>query len=199
MDKKHGLNTFFNIETLIILVIAACMIFLNIFTVTKLNELESAEHEAVFLMDNVDFNDKEEFTEEIQNYLTGSYKMIELYDQDLELIFQIQFSDKYIEIDDIKQHTDLVNIIKNNKEGQTEITVDDMEQEVYFKWVTNNSGETRLLMVYSAIKIVKGIWLFSFICWMVMILIFVLLIRLHSRSYQDRIDEYRKMTFNLRD
>ena len=85
------------------------------------------------------------------------------------------------------------------KEGQTEITVDDMEQEVYFKWVTNNSGETRLLMVYSAIKIVKGIWLFSFICWMVMILIFVLLIRLHSRSYQDRIDEYRKMTFNLRD
>lgn len=199
MDKKHGLNTFFNIETLIILVIAACMIFLNIFTVTKLNELESAEHEAVFLMDNVDFNDKEEFTEEIQNYLTGSYKMIELYDQDLELIFQIQFSDKYIEIDDIKQHTDLVNIIKNNKEGQTEITVDDMEQEVYFKWVTNNSGETRLLMVYSAIKIVKGIWLFSFTCWMVMILIFVLLIRLHSRSYQDRIDEYRKMAFNLRD
>ena len=196
-NKKKRLISFFNIETSIIIVIAACMIFLNTFTVKKLNELEVARNNAVFLLDEIEFPDQEEFTEEMKSYLNDSYKMIELYDENFELLFQIQFVDNYKTKGDLINQKDLVSILKNNKEGQTVINIGDSEEDVYFKWITNSRGEERLLLVYSAIKNVRGLWVFSFICWLVLILVFILVIRLHSKNYTEKIEQYKSMTNNF--
>ena len=196
-NKKKRLINFFSVETIIILVIAACMLFLNTFMVKKINEIQLVRNNAVFLVDDLDFPDQEEFTEELKSYLKDSYKMIELYDEKFELLFQIQFNDGYKSKGDLINQKELMLIIKNNKEGQTTITIDNDEEDVYFKWITNSRGEERLLMVYSAIQEVKNLWVFSFVCWFVMILIFVLVIRLHSKSYTDRINQYKSMTNNF--
>ena len=196
-NKKKRLINFFSVETIIILVIAACMLFLNTFMVKKINEIQLVRNNAVFLVDDLDFPDQEEFKEELKSYLKDSYKMIELYDEEFELLFQIQFNDGYKSKGDLINQKDLISIIKNNKEGQTTITIDNDEEDVYFKWITNSRGEERLLMVYSAIQEVKNLWVFSFVCWFVMILIFVLVIRLHSKSYTDRINQYKSMTNNF--
>lgn len=198
MKQKRGLKSFLNIETLIILIIAGCLMFLNIFTVSKLNELENAGKDSVFLIDNISFDDQEAFAEEINSYLGESCKMIELYDNNFNVIFQIQFSGDSIKTNDIREYAALVNIINTNPEGQTSISINGMEQEVYFRWVKNEAGEDRLLLVYSAIKEVEGLWLFSFVCWMIMILVFVLLIRLHSNRYNEQIKEYSRLTNYLR-
>ena len=196
-NKKKRLISFFNIETIIIIAIAACMLFLNTFTVKKLNELEVARNNAVFLLDEIEFPDQEEFTEEMKSYLNDSYKMIELYDENFELLFQIQFVDNYKTKGDLINQKDLVSILKNNKEGQTTINIGDSEEDVYFKWITNSRGEERLLLVYSTIKNVRGLWVFSFICWLVLILVFILVIRLHSKNYTEKIEQYKSMTNNF--
>lgn len=196
-NKKKRLISFFNIETIIIIAIAACMLFLNTFTVKKLNELEVARNNAVFLLDEIEFPDQEEFTEEMKSYLNDSYKMIELYDENFELLFQIQFVDDYKTKGDLINQKDLVSILKNNKEGQTIINIGDSEEDVYFKWITNSRGEERLLLVYSTIKNVRGLWVFSFICWLVLILVFILVIRLHSKNYTEKIEQYKSMTNNF--
>ena len=196
-NKKKRLINFFSVETIIILVIAACMLFLNTFTVKKINEIELSRNNAVFLVDDLEFPEQEEFTEELKSYIQDSYKMIELYDENLELLFQVQFSDSYKSKGDLINQSDLVQILNSNKEGQSTIIIDDDEEDVYFKWITNNRGEERLLMVYSSIRNVKGLWVFSFVCWIVMILVFVLVIRLHSKSYIDRINQYKSMTNNF--
>jgi len=195
--KKVKLLKYFNWEMLIIVAIAGCLLFVNTFTVTKINEMESARSNAVFLMDEIEFPEQEEFTEELQGYLKDSYKMIELYDDNFDLLFQIQFNDDYLSKADIKTEPELISLLKRNKEGQASIVVNEDEEDVYFKWITNNNGEERLLMVYSAIKNVKGLWLFSFTCWMIMILIFVLVIRLHTKSYEDKIVQYKSITNNF--
>ena len=196
-SRKKRLINFFSIETIIILIIAACMLFLNTFTVKKINEIELARNNAVFLVDDLDFPDQEEFAEELKSYLKDSYKMIELYDENFELLFQIQFNDSPKVKSDITGQPELMTILKENKEGQTSILIDKDEEEVYFKWITNSRGEERLLIVYSSIKNIKGLWVFSFVCWFVMILIFVLVIRLHSKNYNDKIKQYQSMTNNF--
>lgn len=181
------------LEIILVILIAGCMIFLNLFTTTKLKEYEISSKSAVFVMDDVDFENEQEFAEEIMDYLPGSYKMIELYDEDLELLFQIQFNDEYIPKDDISNHPRIVALLTENEEGQTNLVMGKTEQNVYFKWLTNSRGEKRLLIVYSSIQNVENLWIFSLVCYLVIILVFVLLIRLHSNNYWDKINSYKRI------
>ena len=197
--KTRGPRSFFNVETLIIVAIACCMLFLNTFTVNKLNELQEAKNDAVFVKDDMQFGDEEEFAEEIIEYLPDTYKMIELYDENLEMLFQIQFNDEYISKDDIISYPAIIEILRNHEEGQTTVNISGTEQDVYFKWLSNSRGEVRLLIVYSAVNNVEGIWVFSLVCYLVMILVFILLILIHTKDYRDRIRQYKGMTKMISD
>ena len=194
---KEKTSLFFNVDTLIIIAIALCMIFLNTFTVNKLDELQKATNDAIFVKGDMEFGDEEQFAEEVVNYLPDTYKMIELYDENLELGFQIQFNDDQIPKADITQYPNIVSILQNNDEGQTRVDIGGVEQDVYFKWLTNN-GERRLLIVYSAIRPVSGLWIFSLVCYIVLFLVFILFLRLKINSFKRNIRRYASTTRQIR-
>ncbi len=193
--KNAGLN----IETLLILLIAGCILFINAFTVRKLNELESAGTSAIFIKDDIKVIEDEKIREEIKEYIPETYKMIELYDENLDILFQAKFngSDEII-MNDIRKYKNLTELLLSKDEGQTVIDINGKEQSIYFRWVTNTRDEKRLLIVYSTLNKVRGIWLFSFACYITLILVFILLIRLHSKSYHDKINQYHYLTRSLR-
>ena len=194
---KEKTSLFFNVDTLIIIAIALCMIFLNTFTVNKLDELQKATNDAIFVKGDMEFGDEEQFAEEVVNYLPDTYKMIELYDENLELGFQIQFNDDQVPKADITQYPNIVSILQNNDEGQTRVDIGGVEQDVYFKWLTNN-GERRLLIVYSAIRPVSGLWIFSLVCYIVLFLVFILFLRLKINSFKRNIRRYASTTRQIR-
>ena len=195
---KEKATLFFNVDTLIIVLIAISIMFLNSFTLSKLDELQKAKNEAIFVKGDVVFGDEERFAEEIVSYLPDSYKMIELYDENLELGFQVRFSDEYIPKADITQYPNIVEILRNNEEGQTKVDIGGTEQDVYFKWI-DNEGQRRLLIVYSSIQAVSGLWIFSFVCYGVLLLVFILFIRLKFRTYKDNTTQYASSTKRIRD
>lgn len=198
--KKRGLSI--NLDTLIILAIGAGILFLNIFTTRKLNELEHARKSAIFIRDDLQFIEDDDLAEEIKDYIPDAYKMIELYDEKYDLLFQVQFSDPkegYIPKSNIKSYPTFFELLENQEEGQTSLKMGEKEENVYFKWVSNNRGERRLLIVYNSINTVSGIWLFSLVCYLVLILVFVLLIRQHTKRYNEKIDQYLETTKMIRD
>lgn len=198
MKKSKG-GGFLTIETILIVVIAGCMIFLNAFTHGKLTELQEAKDEAVFIKDDIVFDDGERLADEIISYLPDTYKMFELYDDHYEMLLQIQFTNEYVAKDDITLYPNIIEILGSNDEGQTTVNISGMEQDVYFKWLRNTRGETRLLIVYSTVHVVDGLWLFSLVSYLVIILVFILLFCVRFSVLRDKVGEYNKTTEGIRD
>ena len=184
------------LETVIILLIGVGLIFLNLYTENLFRKLHQAGQSAVFVMDDATFENEDEFTEQLIEYLPSSYKMIELYDENIDLLFQIQFNDKIEKTEDIHDHPNMMNFFKANQEGQTKIMIDDVEQNVYFKWMDNTRGEHRLLVVYSSIETVQGIWIFHLVSYVIIALVFALLLVLSIRRHNDTIAAYKVMIDN---
>ena len=198
--KQNGLSI--NIDTLIILAIGAGILFLNIFTTNKLNEFEKAGRSAIFIRDDLQLIVDDELTEEIKDYIPDAYKMIELYDSNFDLLFQVQFTgpdEVFTPKNTIQAYPTFFDLLNTQEEGQTSLQMGDKEENVYFRWVTNSYGERRLLIVYNSMDTVSGIWLFSLVCYLVLILVFVLLIRQHTRRYNEKINQYREMTKMIRE
>ena len=191
-NKKRSI---FNVDTLIIIAIACCIVFLNTFTTNKLFELERAASEAMFIKDGLEYMESEQLGEEIIKYHPNYCKMIEIYDDKLSLLFSLQFDESYIIRDNnINDYSKLVELLNSNEEGQTSININGYDQDVYFQWVVNNKDEKRLVMVYSTKPTVEGIWVFSFVCYLILVLVFVLLIRIHTKNYNEKIKEYKKIS-----
>lgn len=198
--KREKCNSIINIETIIIIAIAACVLFLNVFTINKLSELDQAGTEAMFIKDGLEYPESEDLREEIIKYRPQSCKMIEMYDEKFELLFSLQFDETHpIHTENINDYPDLLELLKTTEEGQTTVKFEKSKEEVYFKWVTNNRNEERLVIVYSTKHIVENVWIFSFVCYLVLILVFVLLIRLHTQHYNDKINQYMRSSNNFRD
>lgn len=190
MQKK---KSFFRIETIIVLLIAGCMIFLNAFTTGKMNELESAGTDAMFIRQDLPYQDSEVLAEEIIQYRPDTCKMIEMYDENFEMVFSIQFDEEVSTVNDIQEYPELISLLKESTEGQTSITINDIEENVYFQWTPNSRGESRLVLVYSTKPKVHNIWVFTFVCYLVLVLVFVLLLILHHREYDDKIKRYKQV------
>ena len=191
---RHANEKFRYIETIVMIIIAGCMIFLNIFTTQKLSALEHSKKDAMFVMDEIVFNNDEDFTKEIVEYLPEPYKLIEVYNDKLELQFHVEFNDHHdAKKDSLSNYPNLISILKSHEEGQTTTKIGDSEQDIYFKWL-NSSGGKHLLMVYSSAEEVKGLWLFTLICYIVIVLVFLLLISSKIRSYHEKVKEYNELT-----
>lgn len=199
-QKKTNKHPIFNIEILILVVIAALMIFLINFAEAKFNEVISVDKQALLMNDNPENQISDDFAKEIVNFRPESCKMIELFSKDFELIFRVQFreDDENKLYDNIENHQELMSLFLHNKEGHTNLTIDGEEEDIYFKWTTNNLGEPSLMIIYMARPVVKNLWVFSFICYIILILIFLLVISLKYRMHRQLVREYENLQINTK-
>lgn len=194
MKQPPRIKLTFPIEAAIVILIGIGMIFLNQYTETLFDKLYQAGQSAVFIKDDMEFEDDQEFAERLTEYLPSTYKMIEIYDDNLDLLFQIQFNEESKNAkEDINNHPKFISYLRSKEEGQTAITINNSQQNVYFKWMENTRGEHRLLLVYSSIDNVKGIWLFHLISYLIIALVFALLLALKIRAHNDKIKSYHMM------
>ena len=193
--KSFSEKSYRYFETFMMIAIAGCMIFLNIFTTQKLSALEHTKKDAMFVMDEILFKDDIDFTKEIVEYLPEPYKVIEVYNEDLILQFHVEFNDHHsISKDDINKYPNLIEILKSHEEGQTTTKINDIEQDIYFKWITNKNGAKHLIMIYSTVEEVKNLWIFTLVCYLVIVLVFLLLISRNIRSYREKVNIYNDLT-----
>lgn len=197
-SKRIKKGTSMTIEIILVVIIAACMIFLNYWTTSKISELQRVNRNSIFIDDDLPMEDDGELVEELKTYLRSPCKMIELYDEHTNLLFQITFDDdghkNVARPNGIKDHRRLTKLIGTNQEGQATLRIGHSEQDVYYKWIVNSKNEKRLIIIYNEIVEVKGIWLFSFVCYIVMILVFILFIRFLTRSSKERVKHYEHTT-----
>lgn len=197
--KPTNKKTIFTLESFIILLIASGMIFLINFANSKLNEIFISEQEAL-LINNVPSNPiHKQLGEEIQYFRPEACKMIEVFSSEFIPEFTVQFdTTSQIPENSIKDYPDLLELFKANSEGHTSITIDDKEEDVYFKWVTTSTNEYYLVIIYMSRHKVENLWVFNFVCYLILILVFILLIRLHIIRHNDHIQYYRSLSDNVR-
>ena len=148
MKDNHKIKLTFPIEAAIIILIGIGMIFLNQYTESLFDKLYQAGQSAVFIKDDVVFDNEQEFAEQLTEYLPSTYKMIELYDDNLDLLFQIQFNDDIKETEDIHSHPNFMRFLSAHEEGQTNIDMDGSTQNAYFKWMDNTLSNGDIMDLY---------------------------------------------------
>lgn len=185
-------------EIAIVTLIALCVIFMNFFTLTKIRELEDIANDTIFIKDDLPFIESEDLGEELKEYLPIAYKMVEIYDPNYQLLFQLNMnSEPKLDNVNILEYPNIQQMIKSSMEGQSRVLIGDSEENVYFKWIKNSEGDERLIIIYSPINKVKGLWVFSLTSYLILILVFILIIRVHTNSYNEKIKEYTESTINI--
>lgn len=192
-----------NIETLIVILIAGCMVFLINFTNSKLAEFARLEQEAILINQDPENPVYNQLASEIIKYRgCCPYKMVEVYTEDFDLMMTLQFIDKETEpLTNLHNYSDLIELFSSHQEGQTSIMTGDdkdVKQDIYFKWVPGTDGQRYLIITYSFYHPVDNLWVFNFIGYLVIVLVFALLIMLRIRRYNDKIQQYQSLSNDVR-
>lgn len=179
------------VEIAIIIIIAICMVFLNCFANNKFNELMEVSNEALLISHDPDNPVHQELAELITEYRPEACKMIEVYSEDFDQLFTVQFRlQEDTHEADLNAYTELATLLRTNKEGHTTVTIDDVEEDVYFQWVETSKGDPYLIMIYMSRPIVHDLWIFTFVCNLVVILVGVLLMYIMLLHRRDNIKSY---------
>lgn len=199
MNKKSIKIYKFNIERAIVLIIALCMIFLINFANTKLNEIAISEREALLMKHDPINPIHNELAQKIREFRPDVCKMIEVYSDEFDQLFSVQFKENTLTINNnLSDYAELVELFKTNKEGHTNIEIDDNEEDIYFQWVDTSEGKHYLIIIYMSKPIVENLWVFEFVCYLILVLVFVLIIRLHMIQQQDKIRYYQTISNETR-
>jgi hypothetical protein len=183
------------VDRIIVIAIAVCIVAMINVANSKINEIYDAHKSSLMMNDVSDTGVSEVLSDQIEMYRPGTCKMIEVYNGDLTLLFRIQFNeDNITEYGDLNDYPELKELLQNHKEGSTTITTDDEEEDIYFRWTKTDTGEDRLAIIYMTTKIVKNVWVISFLGYIVLILVFILLIRMRLHSHSSSIKRYQELS-----
>lgn len=184
------------VNMIIVMIIAVGIILLDFVTISKLKDYDSAIKEAMFIQEDLPIIDDSSAEAEIIQYQSNTYNMIEVYDSELNLIMSVKFGDidDKFPVGNIKEYPDLMDRLKENDKGR--FLVDSIEstgdqEEISFRWLVNNQGETRLIVIYSIMPVVKDVWMISTICYGILIMVLVLMFKFILQRYTDRISMYK--------
>ncbi|MCM1215400.1 MAG: hypothetical protein NC548_12880 [Lachnospiraceae bacterium] len=192
-------SKWFTIETIIVLAIAGCMIFLINFANAKMEEITISNKEALLMNHDPDDPIHTELAEEIVKFRPDACKLIEVYSEELEPMFSVQFYDNNDGHTDINDFPDLISLLRSNVEGHTEITIDGIDENVYFRWSETSKGEHYLVIVYMSQPIVSNLWVFPLVCYLILLMVFILLIRIRFIQHNERIKYYDNISRSMRE
>lgn len=192
-NKKHNNYQSFTIELLITITIALCMIFLVNFANNKLDEIVSSDKEALLMNVNESDEMHQKLAEQIIQFRPDACKMIEVFSEDYQLLFKVQFKAESESSDLLIDHKDLISLFESESEGHTTIDIGDSTEDVYFRWELMETGQKCLVIIYMSKPVVKNIWIFSAVSYTVIILVFILLVRILYIRHEERVEIYRLM------
>lgn len=180
MVKHEGSRFWDNLECVLLVLVSLCIIFLNYKGKAIGREFVKNAQEALFLEDDSGkYNDKalEEVLVENLNTVT---KRIELYDDQLEPMFQITFNSEPGD-PSVYQFARLKEIIDEDRQfknsGQAVVTIDGMIQSAYYKWLRNSENEQRLVIIYSALGRFQNYYYIDFIAWAGVVITWIIAIK----------------------
>lgn len=174
-------------DTIIIILIGVCIVGMIQASNYKIDEIFNSHRESLLVRDNVEDNISDELAAQLLEFRPDSCKMIEMYSKDLDLVLRMQFIDDHIHDDNIKNYPELVEILQTHTEGHTTIRTEDDETDIYFRWEHTVQTETPVLtMVYMSRPIVKNLWVISFLGYLILIMVGILLLR--NRLVQSHAD-----------
>lgn len=192
--KRRSNGISIGLPLIIVIAIALCMIFLINFTNAKFEELLNSSTEGLLIHHDPDNPVHQELAEKLSEFRPEACKLIEVYSNNFEPIFSVQFKNGNPHgEEDLSSYTDLVELLREHPEGHTVLTIDDIEEDVYFRWVDASDDESYLVIIYMSRPIVYNLWAFSFVCYLVIILLFTLVAVLVFSRHHDRIREYQQL------
>ncbi len=186
-----------NLEIPIIIIIAGLMLVLIRFFDKKLDELIVSDAEVLFMDIDHDSTDQMhiDLAERISEFRPDTYKMIEVYDQQLNEIISIRFDENFdIEPNTITNYPDLVSLLMNNTDGHTSKNIGDSTEYIYFKWSYDKENIPYLFIIYTYKPIVKYIWVFHLICYIILFMVCALLLRISLKSHSEKIKYYSELS-----
>lgn len=185
-----------NLEIPIVMLIAGLILVLMNFANKKLNELIISDTEVLFMDIDHDSTDQmhADFAERIADFRPDLYKMIEVYDGKLNEIVSINFAEDEYAKGNINDHPRLIELLTTNADGHASRDIDGSTEYIYFKWSYDDMGNPYLFIIYTYKPIVRHLWVFNVICYIVMLLICILLLRLSLKSHSEKIRLYNKLT-----
>ena len=195
-NKTHNNEGSMVVEIIIMILISFCILFLIAFTNNKLDEFDERE-EAMLLMHP---NQREEIDEDLANKIIAfrpdACKLIELYDENFQSVFKVAFTDETndIKYNNLSEYPDLVSLFESSPQGHTSFEIDNKKEDIVFEWTESSDGNRYLLIVYMSRPIVKNTWIFSFVCYIILILVFTLMSRMMFKQNKARIQHYRSLS-----
>ena len=195
MPRNNNAKT----EIFLIVMIAICMLTLIHVSNTKMNEVLSTNN-SIILRTNPDKHIDGLLAKEMLQYKEEACTMMETYDNNFNITGRLPFDDdanKIHHLPDLKDYDGLKVLLKKYPEGHTRIRIGDNEEDIYFRWTKTTNSEERLVLIYIARPIVKNLWMIQFLCYLILILIFILVVRLRVSCQNDRINYYQKTSARI--
>lgn len=195
-QAKETTNTIVNM--VIVAMIAVGIILLNFVTIAKIKDYDEAIKDAMFIQDDLPVINNDTALAEVMRYQSDTYNMIEVYDEHMTLMMSVQFGDEinHFPTGNITDYPELMDQLKTNQNGKFIIEPGDdvSKEEISFNWLTNCQGEKRLIVIYSMMPLVKDVWVISTICYAILILVLVLMLKFLLHRYSDRISMYKYLS-----
>ena len=136
----------------------------------------------------------------MENYKVEKFPMLEIYDTEYNQLLRLPLDkDPHDSIlyDTMKNHTDLQETFSQYDEGYTKMNVDGYDEDIYFSWVVTSDGHKELIIVYLSRPAIKLMWAIPFICYLILLLIFVMIVRIQLSIRRSKIDQYNKSALSV--
>lgn len=190
-----GKNNNAKIEIFLVVLISICMLALINVSTSKMNEVLLSNN-SIILRDNPDKMIDSLLANEISKYKLDPCTMMEVYDSDFNMIISVPFEtddnhQKHAPVN-LKAYDTLRELYNKYPEGHTRLVIGEYEEDIYFRWTETNDSKKRLAVIHISRPIVKNIWMIPFLCYLILILIFILVVRLRVSCQKDRINYYQK-------
>lgn len=205
-NGKSGIK-YFTFETIIIILIAICVVAMINLSNYKINELFASHQELLLSKDTGDSALNEELANGIMQFRPDLCKMIELYSLDFQQILKLEFTkqteenpcDRRVTERTIKDYPELMKLLIHNPEGHTTIRTEDEEEDVYFKHIALSNGQQCIMIIYMTKSVVKNLWVINFLGYFILILVFVLLIYSYHQRQVEAIKYYKTLSKHVQD
>lgn len=199
MNNKKSNFSFLWIEMILAIIIAICVVALLFLNHAKDNEINERYMETLLVpAEQIGINDKE-LTELITEYHPESTKMIEIYNEDLNMLYRVRFGDTNPNYNhQISNHPELMEYLIKHDTGHTYYTSNGNETDVYFKWCHSETTDTHeLIIIYSSRPEARNYWLHPLICYIILMCAFSIVIISSFKRGRDRLIQYSRNQLDI--